>query len=328
MGAKMISYYQWVGLILVCQAVLFYLPRPIWRLFNRKSGIAVSTITDAGIECQRKMDSDGRDKTMRYMVKHMGRFLLELNRNHQLAGGCKSLWYAFYGNYLITLYIFVKLLYIFNVVAQTYLLNSFLGMDYQAYGIDVMANMTRGISWSTSNRFPRVTLCDFKIRVLGHIQRYTVQCSLPMNLLNEIIFIFLWFWFFFVGLATCGSLVLWVANAIYYPFQVSWVRSRILAMDRMGEDPQHLMSIFVKEYLRRDGTFILRMVAKNSSDIVAAELVCGLWEHFKDNKKRILRLKMASVEAPTTILPSAAIPMITNDTTNSLSKDTCCQTDT
>ena len=36
--------------------------------------------TDAAIEYQRKMDSDARDKAMRYMVKHMGRFLMELSR--------------------------------------------------------------------------------------------------------------------------------------------------------------------------------------------------------------------------------------------------------
>ena len=35
---------------------------------------------DAAIECQRKMDPDDRDKIMRYMVKHMGRFLIDLSR--------------------------------------------------------------------------------------------------------------------------------------------------------------------------------------------------------------------------------------------------------
>ena len=42
---KKISYYQWVALVFTCQAFLFYLPRPMWRLINKKSGISVSTIT-------------------------------------------------------------------------------------------------------------------------------------------------------------------------------------------------------------------------------------------------------------------------------------------
>lgn len=288
LGAKMVGYYQWVALILMCQACLFYLPRPIWRLCNKKSGIAVSTITDAAIEYQRKMDTDGRDKTMRYMVKNMGRYLLEMSRNRAMSGKCKSIWFAFYGNYLILLYIFVKILYIFNAIVQVFLLNNFLGMDYHAYGIAVMKQLSAGERWTTSDRFPRVTFCDFKIRVVGNIQRYTVQCSLPMNLLNEIIFIFLWFWFAFVALATIGSLLMWLATAIYEPYQVKYVRTRLIAMDKFGNAPKGLVAKFVKDYLRRDGTFIIRLVSKNAGDMIAAELICGLWEYFKDHKKSLV----------------------------------------
>ena len=63
---------------------MFYMPRAVWRLFNKKSGIAVSTITDAAIECQRKADPEARDKTLRYMIKHMGRFLREVSRRHDV----------------------------------------------------------------------------------------------------------------------------------------------------------------------------------------------------------------------------------------------------
>ncbi len=36
---------------------MFYLPRIIWRVLHTKSGVSVSSITDAAIGCQRKMDS-------------------------------------------------------------------------------------------------------------------------------------------------------------------------------------------------------------------------------------------------------------------------------
>ena len=71
-------------------------------------GIAVATITDAAIESQRKMDFDSRDKTMRYMVKHMGRFLMDLSRNHMMSTSCKRFWYAVYGNYLVIVYMIIK----------------------------------------------------------------------------------------------------------------------------------------------------------------------------------------------------------------------------
>ncbi|ELU16070.1 hypothetical protein CAPTEDRAFT_114804 [Capitella teleta] len=288
---QMITYYQWVSLILAFQAVLFYLPRPLWRLFNKKSGMAVSTITDAAIECQRKTESEGADKTMRYMVKHMGRFLLELSRNHLMANKFKSFWWALYGNYLVILYMIIKLLYITNVIGQLFLLNAFLGTDYHLYGIDVLRRIARNENWTTSDRFPRVAMCDFKIRVLGNIHRFTVQCSLPMNLFNEIIFIFLWFWFVFVAAATVGSLLMWLASSLYFPYQMKWVKSRLIAMEKIKhETKKERITKFVCLFLRRDGIFILRMVAKNSSDVIAAELLGGLWEHYKDNEKSVERL--------------------------------------
>ena len=45
LGKEYISYYQWVALVFICQACLFYMPRFIWSMLNKKSGIAVSTIT-------------------------------------------------------------------------------------------------------------------------------------------------------------------------------------------------------------------------------------------------------------------------------------------
>ena len=150
--------------------------------------------------------------------------------------------------------------------------------------------MLKGESWSTSERFPRVTLCDFQIRQLGNIHNYTVQCSLPMNLFNEKIYIFVWFWFVFVALATFASIIAWFAQSVYIPQQVRYVRTRLIAMDKMKHDTDHEVNKFVRKFLRRDGMFLVRLVGKNSSDMIAAELLCGLWEHYRANKRLIEKL--------------------------------------
>ena len=292
-----ITYYQWVGLILSCQAIMFYLPRAIWRLFNKKSGIAVSTITDAAIECQRKSDPESREKTLTYMVKHMGRFLRELNSRHMLSTHCKALWWRLYGNYLLILYLLVKLIYIGNVVGQIFLLNAFLGTKYHMYGFEVLDNLYHNRDISQSDRFPRVTMCNFKIRLPGNVQRYTVQCALPINLFNEIIFIFVWFWFVFVAVATIGSFLMWFLGSLILPTQVRYIKSRLQAMDRLGTAPSHLVKSFVDMYLRRDGLFLIRLVGKNASDIIAAELICGLWENYKEHQPALEALRQRSKEA-------------------------------
>jgi len=44
-----------------------------------------------------------------------------------------------------------------------------------------------------------------------------------------------------------------------------------------------MMDEFANRYLRRDGMFVLRMVAKHVSDLTSAELVCSLWDNFVAN---------------------------------------------
>ena len=231
----------------------------------------------------------GRSKTIRYMISHMGRFLKDLNRKFIVSGKFKTLWWRFYGNYLVLLYHLIKILYITNVIGQLFLLNAFLGTSYHLYGFEVLEQMLKGKDWTTSDRFPRVTFCDFKIRVLGNVQRYTVQCTLPANLFNEKIFLFIWFWFVFVAAATCGSFVLWMANSIYFPQQVRYIKTRIIAMDRLKNAPDKMVKDFVNNFLRRDGVFLIRLVSKNASDVIAAELVCGVWEHYLQVHKSLYR---------------------------------------
>ena len=54
-----------------------------------------------------------------------------------MANRCKRFFYMFYGNYLIAMYLVIKLVYLANVSAQLVLMNKFLGTDYHMYGFRV-----------------------------------------------------------------------------------------------------------------------------------------------------------------------------------------------
>lgn len=71
------------------------------------------------------------------------------------------------GNFLVRLHLFVKLLYLFNVVGQIYLLEYYTGVKYNFYGIRVLYDLVRGRHWEETGHFPRVTFCDFEARKLG-----------------------------------------------------------------------------------------------------------------------------------------------------------------
>jgi hypothetical protein len=82
-----------------------------------------------------------------------------------------------YGNYLLALFVFVKIAYTVNSFAQLFILNHFLGNDFLLLGIEVMSKIWYGDDWTQLKRFPRVTMCDFRIREVGIVHRYTVYCD-------------------------------------------------------------------------------------------------------------------------------------------------------
>jgi hypothetical protein len=63
----------------------------------------------------------------------------------------------------------VKLLHVANVVGQLFLLNVFLGQSFHIYGLDVIQQALEGKDWTQSARFPRVTMCDFKVSSLNFV---------------------------------------------------------------------------------------------------------------------------------------------------------------
>ena len=83
-----------------------------------------------------------------------------------------------FGCCLVWLYLITKLLYVANLVAQFVLINRFLNTDYFFLGIQLLHELLNGGDWTTTGLFPRIVICDFDLRRLANINRYTVQCKL------------------------------------------------------------------------------------------------------------------------------------------------------
>lgn len=148
-------------MILLCQALLFYLPVMVWRVLNNKSGVDVNNIVEAGVTLQHTAYADLREKTVRFMTMNMDRYL---SSTREYRTGCLTNCKHFvsrhlcllcgkrYGNYIVCLYSVTKFLYLVNCLGQLFLLNAFLGTEYHAYGIQVLVNLIHSKDWTASGK--------------------------------------------------------------------------------------------------------------------------------------------------------------------------------
>ena len=167
---RMVKYYQWVPLILLILAFCFLLPRFVYRFFTKQSGVDMLNMADASVSYMTVEKFDKRRKILIYLTNTI-HFYSSCNRAKRAKKGFthsgvgagsssgmisnKSSKPHIYdllcchgrinGAYLTVLYIFTKITYIANSIAQLFLLNLFLGFKYNTQGFTMLKEITRNL---------------------------------------------------------------------------------------------------------------------------------------------------------------------------------------
>ena len=139
-----------------------------------------------------------------------------------------------------------KYVFSFYVSGQMFLLDRFFDGTFFTYGIEVMSFADRDQEDRIDPMiyvFPRMTKCTFhKFGTSGNIEKHDALCILPLNIVNEKIYIFIWFWLLLLGALSFLVLVYRVV-IIFSPYIRAFVlrlRYRRVKRECIGKVLTHL----------------------------------------------------------------------------------------
>nr|XP_045616204.1 innexin inx2-like [Procambarus clarkii] len=242
------KYYQWVTLFLYLQAIMFYIPRYLWKVWEGGKLKMLADQLDSPI-----VDDEAKKDRKTMLVNY---FTLNLHRQNT---------YAFK-------FFICEVLNFINVIGQIYLTNRFLGYEFSTYGTRVVnfSEQEIGTRWDPMDEvFPKVGKCTFhKYGASASKETHDGLCVLPLNIVNEKIFIFLWFWFIIV--AVCSGAGLLYRLATFLPI----VRHTLLRVRSRLSDSLTVRCVTHKCQI--GDWFLLYQLAKNMDPLIYKEFIIEL----------------------------------------------------
>ncbi|KAL3071173.1 hypothetical protein niasHT_038443 [Heterodera trifolii] len=239
-GTDRLNYYQWVPFILVAMALFSQFTHYFWSFCNMLSEKDLPSIL-------RKVSAvvfEGDEQQANFaeaIASHFHVVLLACDSSKKRRRKSPFLRGIFARNWLAFVYLFTKFLYLIANIVQFKFISMFLGVDKLPNWGWTMLNsfLTHGSSWEQSGHFPRVTLCDLKIRQPNErFHEFTVQCVLVANFLNEKIFLMLYFWFILMAFVSLLSLAEWCWTLLFRS-QNRFIKRLIeLSLLQMIPDPE------------------------------------------------------------------------------------------
>lgn len=198
-------YYQYIPVMLFLQAILFYFPHYLWRVWE--NGI-ISTIC--------KQLHDHRFSPTEFI--ECNHHIIDYLQNCFTLN--KTLVYKYY---LCHVLLFINLIFqiivlntIFNNQFITYGLDVFhyLFIDHDIYGLRGVQLDIYDINSPMDFVFPKITGCTIQTLSQAGKRPDTLQflCVLPLNILHDKFFLMLWFWFLMLGILTVIQIMF---DAIY-----------------------------------------------------------------------------------------------------------------
>lgn len=305
--SQQLIYYQWAPFIMAIEAAFFYLPVIFWSMLSTKSGINIIKLVETAQKAE-GAESEDRKKQIDIICRHISNNLRK-RRNEEETTKMAKIQRIFgmqHGKFITNVYLVTKFIYMLNSFLQFYSTNKFLGQNDPYWGMRILDDILHGTDWEHSGNFPRIAMCDFQVRVLGNLQRHSIQCVLTLNMFNEKIFLFLYIWFLLVFFVTFFDSCFLVYN-MFSSHKIVEFLQQFLDNQEVDENEdkkpdeekkkvyrkeQHaiLITEFCLHKFTPDIIILLKMINNHTGDIVCTEIVGRMWNEFlKRDAKLVLQ---------------------------------------
>ena len=252
------SWYQWVPFVLFFQALLCYTPHFLWKMWEGgKLKLLLQNFSEKTLDVAPQATKARRHIIVGYFMRNRG--------THNL--------YMFQ-------FVFCEFLNLLNLIGQMYLMDAFFGGQFSAYGSEVIS-MTGGTkdAHPMDKVFPKIAKCSFySVGYSGTTQHADALCILPLNTLNEKIFLGLWFWYFI--------LLIW--TGIYLCCRVVTIASaysrHLIFCGRAKSNCREDVATIMKNLWFGDW-FILMQLCKHMDPMVFHDLVVDLAVQMEPKKR-------------------------------------------
>lgn len=125
--------------------------------------------------------------------------------------------------------------------------------------------------WHSDAIFPKIAKCTYySYGPSGTRQNFDAQCLLPLNILNQKLFIVVWIWFIMQLIASILNLVYWIIVS----FSTS-VRIYILREKTLNSVSRKLIT-HATQKAHLGHFFVLNQIAKNTNAVTFVELISDL----------------------------------------------------
>lgn len=308
-----LKYYPWIALFLVLQAFMFYFPSFLWKCINNWNGFDLIRISkDISLKNYAELSSDARKSNeAKDLIQSLtGRIKLSFistklkdEQNESLlkrALGKKG-GYNVSGETkreaisrlkpsfpLFWSYMGVKLLYLANTIGQFFLIVIVYNINSIIEFTQVIINNVIFGQYEFDNQyFPKTSLCLFKLLRNHGPNEHDVLCALPLNLFNEIFYYGFWLWLMIISLITIMSITYWLF------FTLSFIRKAQIkrALNFSFESSNQLtestglnltenFNSFFKDVCTLDLFLAIKLIALNTSNYVAEDILNSLWYEY------------------------------------------------